>query len=149
MKKQIPGLNGGRRGGRRDDDDGTSGDDLWARARAAIVAHWPSGSSERWVLYLDPLLHGAGDETPAGVLNTTALVGFVDEQPGANWHHACHYELWGPDTNAVHSRPASQPPLAMAVPSSWRVAWRPSGAKDWQLLPFAPTTDKQTANQVI
>ena len=71
-----------------------------------------------------------------------ALVGFVDEQPGANWGHAAHFALCDVTTGEVRRIGAQFPP-AIPLPPLWRLAWRPDGVEPWQLLATSNSTTKE------
>ena len=103
-----------------------------ALARAAAERAFPPSSG--MVVYADCVPRGPGPvETGAGsvTLKTRGVLVFRDEQPGANWMHACAYALVAiSDGSVLHRAPADRPPVFGLLPPSWVVASDPDGLAD-------------------
>jgi hypothetical protein len=103
-----------------------------AQARDAAERAFPP--TPGMVVYADLLPRGPGPvETGAGTVtvDAPAVLVFRDEQPGANWMHACAYALVAvEDGRVLHRAPADRPPVFGFLPPSWLVSSDPDGLAD-------------------
>lgn len=103
-------------------------------AVACAAAELAFPSTPRTVVYADRVPRGPGEVefgTQTIRFETEVVVLFRDEQPGANWMHACSYAAVDPVTWAVVQRsPADRPPVFGLLPDSWIVASDPDNLAD-------------------
>jgi hypothetical protein len=86
------------------------------------------------VVYADRVPRGPGPVQVGGeqlILAAPHVLVFRDEQPGANWMHACAYALVDvADGTVTHRAPSDRPPVFGLLPSTWVVASDPDGSAD-------------------
>ncbi len=113
------------------DERGRAGDGV-----ARALATFTPDELARWVIYVDQAERPPGTVTVAGTtleLEVPSVVGFIDELPGANWHHAS--EVFAvPTGGGVSLRRAAERPVSPGELAGWVVASRPPGCEDWMLL---------------
>jgi hypothetical protein len=61
-----------------------------------------------------------------------ALV-FIDQEPTANWSHACRYLLFNPITEAICTYAAQIPPFHSAYSDRWQAIYRAPAVPDWAI----------------
>jgi hypothetical protein len=69
-----------------------------------------------------------------------ALVAFIDQEPTANWAHACRYVLVELNTGRVSSWAARFPPFSVPLGSAWRVAYQAESVPDGAVVRPKPST---------
>lgn len=127
--------------GRKTDPEGSRrAKSLGARVAADLLDRLTSDERARWVVYLDSRVRQAGDVLDlAGThvaLDQDAMIAFVDEAPGANWHHPCHYLIAPVRGGETRRYPAGTPPSLDGLPPTWRVLWKPTDCEPWKLIPI-------------
>jgi hypothetical protein len=69
-------------------------------------------------------------------VETETRLGFVDQDPTANWGHAARYILLaGGDAGLSASTPARLPPFAKDQPLQWQVVYRAPGLPESAIAP--------------
>ena len=63
-----------------------------------------------------------------------AVLAFVDQDPSANWSHACRYILINPQTGETQSVEGRFPMFSMANPGPWRLAYKAPALPDSLVL---------------
>jgi hypothetical protein len=53
-----------------------------------------------------------------------AVVGFIDQDPRANWSHACRYVFINRTNGEAQSKPARFPAFSKAAPGPWRLVYK-------------------------
>lgn len=107
-----------------------------SQARSALLEQLTDAERQRAVVYelADTPVQGTVLSFPHLVIHvpSDALVAFIDQEPTANWGHACRYVLVELSTGRVSSWDARFPPFGIPLGSEWRVAYQaasvPQGA---------------------
>lgn len=101
-------------------------------ASAAAQLAFPTSAGA--VVYADRKTHGPGDVTCGSRTvrcDRPVIVVFRDEQPGANWMHACAYALVDPEPMTVLRQwPDDRPPVFGHLPETWIVISDPDQLAD-------------------
>jgi hypothetical protein len=69
-----------------------------------------------------------------------ALVAFIDQEPTANWGHACRYVLVELNTGRISSWDARFPPFSIQLGSEWRVAYQAKSVPHGAVVRPKPST---------
>jgi hypothetical protein len=62
-----------------------------------------------------------------------SAVAFVDQDPQANWGHACRYLLIALESGDVESIDAQFPPFLRGVPQTLRLIWKGDIVPEWAI----------------
>ena len=62
-----------------------------------------------------------------------AVLVFIDQEPTANWSHACRYLLFNPTTGEFCTYAAQIPPFHSAFSDRWQVIYRAPAVPDWAI----------------
>jgi hypothetical protein len=116
------------------------------RIAAVALARAALGVAEDAVVYVDRTPRDPGTVAVGPVevhADHSTLLVFRDEQPGANWMHACTYALVDLESGEIlATAPADRPPRFGALPDTWIVASDPAGCAD--LLPSDHHQEEET-----
>jgi hypothetical protein len=108
-----------------------------ADVAARTVAGLSAEERATVAVYVDRQVHPAGNDVLIGGdphrVPYPAAVVFIDDAPGVNWGHECHYLLIDLDTGGTRRIDARFPPSLTDVPGTFRLVWRPAGVDDWAL----------------
>jgi hypothetical protein len=63
----------------------------------------------------------------------TSAVAFVDQDPQANWGHACRYLLIDLESGNMQSIDAQFPPFLRGVPQTLRLIWKGEAVPEWAI----------------
>jgi len=107
-----------------------------SQAHSALLEHLTQAERQEAVVYelSEIVVQGTVLSLPHQTINvpSDALVAFIDQEPTANWGHACRYVLVELSTGRISSREARFPPFGTQLGSEWRVAYQadsvPAGA---------------------
>jgi hypothetical protein len=87
--------------------------------------------------YIDQVIHPEGKELVIGKnryrMTSDTIVVFVDDEPGKNWAHDCHYLFFDVQTGEVKEIPERFPPSLNDIPGTFRLIWKPEGIPSWAL----------------
>ncbi|WP_433725462.1 hypothetical protein ACQP0C_30440 [Nocardia sp. CA-129566] len=101
---------------------------------ARAVAELAFASVRGMVVYVDRVVRGPGEIVCGSRTvhcDRPCVIVFRDEQPGANWMHACSYGLVDPERLIVRQRWADdRPPVFGLLPETWVVASDPDKLAD-------------------
>jgi hypothetical protein len=110
------------------------GDGLLASTVVTAVAQLAFPPMAGAVVYADRTTRGPGSVTCGSrtvQCDGSLVIVFRDEQPGANWMHACSYALVDPDQMTVRQQwPDDRPPTFGPLPETWIVASDPDQLAD-------------------
>jgi hypothetical protein len=67
-----------------------------------------------------------------------AVIGFIDQDPMANWSHPCRYLLINSDTGEARSIAGRFPAFSKANPGTWRLAYKAPAVPDNFVLVAKP-----------
>ena len=107
-----------------------------SQAHSALLEQLTQAERQRAIVYelSDTVLKGTVLPLPHQTINVPAdaLVAFIDQEPTANWGHACRYVLVELNTGRISSWEARFPPFGIQLGFEWQVAYRadsvPEGA---------------------
>lgn len=72
-----------------------------------------------------------------------AIAVFIDQDPTANWTHACRLVLMDTEGDRVYSSPGHFPPLSKDSPGDWRLAYKAPSVPDSFVLVGANTEESR------
>jgi hypothetical protein len=102
-----------------------------------VLQSMPERDLATKALYIDTTVHPEGDELVIGRnkyrLTSDTIVVFVDDEPGVNWGHDCHYLFFNVNTQEVKKIQERFPPSLADVPGSFCVLSKPEGVPGWAL----------------
>ena len=89
------------------------------------------------VYYIDEVIYEKGAklivDDKEHRLNSEKIVVFVDEEPGKNWGHDCHYQLYDVHSGEVETIPARFPPSLVKDRTTFKMIWVPHDIPKWAL----------------
>lgn len=107
----------------------------WDKVAEKAMAQLTVDERRNGVLYLDQrelapnsLVSIDGREVQ---VRTASAMAFVDQEPRANWGHACRYMLIDLAGGGVTSIPAQFPPYLRHVPAELHVVFKGEAVPDW------------------
>jgi hypothetical protein len=59
-----------------------------------------------------------------------AMVGFIDQDPRANWSHACRYIFINAANGETQSKPGRFPAFSKVAPGHWRLVYKAPAVPD-------------------
>jgi hypothetical protein len=105
-----------------------------AQALPILLSLLSSGERDHAIAYINEQPVAAGQVIAVGperlAAPFAAIAAFIDEEPSANWSHACRYLLISVDNDEVRAIPGRFPPFSKADPGHWRLAYRAPGVPD-------------------
>jgi hypothetical protein len=105
-----------------------------AQALPILLSLLSSGERDHAIAYINGQPIAAGQVIAMGPERLeapfAAIAAFIDEEPTANWSHACRYLLISVENNDVRAIPGRFPPFSKADPGPWRLAYRAPGVPD-------------------
>jgi hypothetical protein len=63
-------------------------------------------------------------------VSTDAYLGFIDQEPSANWGHPARYVIVSQESGEIHSLEARLPPFRSGGDLRWRVAYQAPSVPD-------------------
>jgi hypothetical protein len=108
-----------------------------ARVEEKVLESLDDGDRATRAYYIDERIYEKGSKLVVDdkehVLDSDKIVVFVDEEPGKNWGHDCHYLLFDVHTGGLERLPARFPPSLDKARTSFRTVWEPTGIGKWAL----------------
>lgn len=90
------------------------------------------------IVYLNEQPVVAGTVIEQAPVPWDAVLGFIDQEPMANWSHACRYIFINLHTGETSSVAGRFPPFSKADPGGWRLVYKPPGLADsFVLVPLS------------
>jgi hypothetical protein len=89
------------------------------------------------VYYIDEIVNESGAkliiDDKEHLLSSDKIVVFVDEEPGKNWGHDCHYQLYDVHSGEVEKLCSRFPPSIMKDRTTYKMIWAPTDIPKWAL----------------
>jgi hypothetical protein len=115
-----------------------------SQAHSALLEQLTEAERQRAVVYelADTVVRGTVLSFPQQTINipSDALIAFIDQEPAANWGHACRYVLVELNTGRTSSWEARFPPFGVPLGSEWRVAYQAASVPEWAVVRPKPST---------
>jgi hypothetical protein len=116
------------------------------QAHSALLQQLTGAERERAVVYelSEAVAHGTALSFPHITINvpSDALVAFIDQEPTANWGHACRYVLVELNTGRISSWTSRFPPFSVPLGSAWRVAYEAKAVPEGAVVRPKPSTQQ-------
>jgi hypothetical protein len=117
-----------------------------SQAHSALMEQLTPAERQRAVVYelSDTVVRGTVLSLPHQTINvpSEALVAFIDQEPTANWGHACRYVLVELETGRISSWEARFPPFGTSLGSEWRVAYQAASVPEGAVVRPKPFTEQ-------
>jgi len=108
---------------------------IWDKVAEKAMAQLTAEERRNGVLYVDQrelapnsMVSIDGSEVQ---VRRASVMAFVDQEPRANWGHACRYMLIDLASGGVTSIPAQFPPYLRHVPAELHVVYKGEAVPDW------------------
>lgn len=101
------------------------------KVREMVLQSMTEQDRDNKAFYIDDVIHPEGKKFLVGKnkyrMTSDTIVVFVDDEPGKNWAHDCHYLFFDIHTDRIKKVSERFPPSMTNIPGTFRTIWKPKG----------------------